>query len=67
LYERNVEEHRAIRQALAAGSASGARALAREHVMNSYELLTTILEHVEARGSTFSSVPRATSPTLGRS
>ena len=48
LYERNVGEHRAIRQALAAGSPSGARALAREHVMNSYELLTTILEHVSA-------------------
>ena len=46
LYERNVEEHRAIRQALAAGSASGARTLAHEHVLSSYELLTTILEHV---------------------
>ncbi|HEY3184644.1 MAG TPA: GntR family transcriptional regulator [Gaiellaceae bacterium] len=48
LYERNVEEHRAIRQALAAGSATGARELAREHVLNSFELLTTILEHVGA-------------------
>jgi DNA-binding GntR family transcriptional regulator len=48
LYERNVEEHRAIRQALAAGSPEGARVLAREHVLSSYELLTTILDHVGA-------------------
>jgi len=46
LYERNQAEHRAIRQALVAGSAAGARQLAREHVMHSFELLTTILEHV---------------------
>jgi DNA-binding GntR family transcriptional regulator len=48
LYERNVAEHRAIRQALAAGSPAGARVLAREHVLSSYELLTTILDHVGA-------------------
>jgi DNA-binding GntR family transcriptional regulator len=48
LYERNVEEHRAIRQALAAGSPAGARTLAREHVLSSFELLTTILDHVGA-------------------
>ena len=46
LYERNQAEHRAIRQALAAGSVAGARELAHEHVMHSFELLTTILEHV---------------------
>ena len=46
LYERNQAEHRAIRQALLAGSVGGARQLAREHVMHSFELLTTILEHV---------------------
>jgi DNA-binding GntR family transcriptional regulator len=46
LYERNQAEHRAIRQALIAGSVAGARELAREHVMHSFELLTTILEHV---------------------
>jgi DNA-binding GntR family transcriptional regulator len=46
LYERNQAEHRAIRQALVAGSALGARELAHEHVMHSFELLTTILEHV---------------------
>ena len=48
LYQRNVEEHRAIRQALAAGSPTGARTLAREHVLSSFELLTTILDHVGA-------------------
>jgi DNA-binding GntR family transcriptional regulator len=48
LYERNQAEHRAIRQALAARSVAGARELAREHVMHSFELLTTILAHVSA-------------------
>jgi DNA-binding GntR family transcriptional regulator len=48
LYERNQAEHRAIRQALAAGSIAGARELAHEHVMHSFLLLTTILEHVGA-------------------
>jgi DNA-binding GntR family transcriptional regulator len=48
LYERNQAEHRAIRQSLAAGSVAGARELAREHVMHSFELLTTILAHVSA-------------------
>jgi DNA-binding GntR family transcriptional regulator len=46
LYERNQAEHRAIRHALVAGSVAGARELAHEHVMHSFELLTTILEHV---------------------
>ena len=46
LYERNQAEHRAIRQALVAGSTGGARELAREHVMHSFALLTTILDHV---------------------
>src|SRR5438876_5269430 len=39
LYARNDREHRAIREAIAAGSAGGARALAREHVLHSWELL----------------------------
>ena len=39
LYAKNAEQHRAIRQALAAGSAEGARALAREHVLSSFHLL----------------------------
>jgi DNA-binding GntR family transcriptional regulator len=46
LYERNQAEHRAIRSALAAGSVSGARELAHEHVMHSFELLQSILAHV---------------------
>jgi DNA-binding GntR family transcriptional regulator len=46
LYERNQAEHRAIRQALVAGSVGGARELAHEHVMHSFELLQTILAHV---------------------
>ncbi len=46
LYERNVQEHRAIRQALQARSPEGAKAMAHEHVMHSFELLDTILEHV---------------------
>ena len=33
LYLKNAEQHRAIKQALAAGSEAGARALAREHVL----------------------------------
>ena len=48
LYERNQAEHRAIRGALEAHSLAGARELAREHVMHSFQLLTSILEHVGA-------------------
>ena len=46
LYAKNAEQHRAIRQALAAGSPAGARELAREHVMSSFHMLETILEQV---------------------
>jgi DNA-binding GntR family transcriptional regulator len=49
LYVKNVEQHRAIKQALIARSADGARALAREHVMSSFGLLETILEQVGAQ------------------
>jgi DNA-binding GntR family transcriptional regulator len=49
LYERNQAEHSAIRQALAAYSVKGAGELAREHVMHSFVLLQTILEHVGPR------------------
>jgi DNA-binding GntR family transcriptional regulator len=44
LYERNEYEHRAIIAALRARNASGARALAREHVLHSFELLAHVLE-----------------------
>src|SRR5881227_4271882 len=46
LYLKNAEQHRAIKHAIAAGSATGARALAREHVLSSFHLLETILEQV---------------------
>jgi DNA-binding GntR family transcriptional regulator len=46
LYAKNAEQHRAIRQALAAGSPSGARAIAREHVLSSFAMLEAILEQV---------------------
>jgi DNA-binding GntR family transcriptional regulator len=49
LYARNDYEHRAIIDALAAGSAAGARALAREHVLNSFTLLMTVLEQRSAQ------------------
>jgi DNA-binding GntR family transcriptional regulator len=49
LYAKNDQQHRAIRQALAAGSAKGARALAREHVLSSFHMLEEILEQVGAK------------------
>ena len=50
LYERNVQQHRAIVAALRARSAAGARALAREHVLDSGELLQVLLDHVSEQG-----------------
>jgi DNA-binding GntR family transcriptional regulator len=49
LYQQNDQQHTAIRQALAAGSATGARSLAREHVLSSFRMLETILEQVGAQ------------------
>ena len=49
LYERNDREHRAILAAIAAGSTTGARTLAREHVLHSWELLAAILDQVQDR------------------
>jgi DNA-binding GntR family transcriptional regulator len=49
LYARNEDQHRAIREAIAAGSANGARVLAREHVLSSWRLLEAILEYVRDR------------------
>jgi DNA-binding GntR family transcriptional regulator len=46
LYEQNARQHRAIMEAIAAGSAAGARALAHEHVLHSARLLEMILHHV---------------------
>ena len=49
LYEKNELQHRAIRAAIAAGSASGARELARDHVLSSGHLQEVILDHVAAQ------------------
>jgi DNA-binding GntR family transcriptional regulator len=49
LYEQNDAQHRAIREAIAARSAQGARVLAREHVLASGRLLETILDQVQDR------------------
>jgi len=49
LYAKNDQQHRAIRQALAAGSAAGARSLARDHVLSSFHMLEEILEQVGAK------------------
>ncbi|HEV8688380.1 MAG TPA: GntR family transcriptional regulator [Gaiellaceae bacterium] len=49
LYAQNDQQHRAIRQALAAGSAAGARSLARDHVLSSFHMLEEILQQVGAR------------------
>ena len=49
LYEQNDLQHRAIREAIAAGSANGARLLAREHVLASGRMLETILDQVRER------------------
>jgi DNA-binding GntR family transcriptional regulator len=51
LYERNDREHRAIIAALRAGNPTGARALAREHVLHSYELLMHVLEQRPRNGA----------------
>ena len=48
LYLQNERQHEAIKDALAAGSIEGARVLAREHVLASFNLLETILEQVGA-------------------
>jgi DNA-binding GntR family transcriptional regulator len=47
LYARNDAQHRAIREAIAAGSAEGARQLAREHVLASGRLMEAVLASVE--------------------
>lgn len=49
LYRANERQHRAIIGALAAGSAAGARALAREHVLASGNLLERILAQAPTR------------------
>ena len=49
LYAKNDAQHRAIYEAIAAGSSQAARVLAREHVLSSGRLIETVLD---ALGST---------------
>jgi DNA-binding GntR family transcriptional regulator len=49
LYQENLRQHRAIREAIAAGSAKGARVLATEHVLSSGRLLEAILDELDRR------------------
>ena len=44
LYVKNDLQHRAIREAIAAGSGQAARVLAKEHVLSSGRLIETVLE-----------------------
>jgi DNA-binding GntR family transcriptional regulator len=46
LYAKNDAQHRAIREAIAAGSSVAARVLAREHVLSSGRLIEAVLESV---------------------
>jgi DNA-binding GntR family transcriptional regulator len=50
LYAKNDLQHRAIRDAIAAGSAAGARLLAREHVLSSGRLLEIVIESLGGTG-----------------
>ena len=50
LYAKNDLQHRAIREAIAAGSGTAARALAREHVLSSSRLIELVLETLGAAG-----------------
>jgi DNA-binding GntR family transcriptional regulator len=49
LFVKNEMQHRAIREALAAGSSDGARTLAREHVMSSGRLMEAALDLAAAK------------------
>jgi DNA-binding GntR family transcriptional regulator len=49
LFARNDMQHRAIRDALAAGSTSGARSLARDHVLSSGRLMEAALDVATSR------------------
>jgi DNA-binding GntR family transcriptional regulator len=50
LYAKNDLQHRAIREAIAAGSAAGARLLAREHVLSSGRLMESVIESLGSGG-----------------
>lgn len=50
LYAKNDLQHRAIREAIGAGSAHAARVLAREHVLSSNRLVEVVLDTLGAGG-----------------
>ena len=50
LYAKNDLQHRAIREAIGAGSAGAARVLAREHVLSSNRLIEVVLETLGVSG-----------------
>ena len=50
LYAKNDLQHRAIREAISAGSAAGARLLAREHVLSSGRLIEIVIESLGGGG-----------------
>ena len=50
LYAKNDLQHRAIREAIGAGSPAAARTLAREHVLSSNTLIEVVLETLGASG-----------------
>jgi DNA-binding GntR family transcriptional regulator len=62
LYERNDNEHKAIIAALRAGNPAGARALSREHVLHSFELLAHVLEHFATSGTQRDARPLRSAP-----
>src|SRR5919197_5624719 len=49
LFAKNDAQHKAIREAIAAGSAEGTRLLAREHVLSSGRLIETVIDIVTAQ------------------
>jgi DNA-binding GntR family transcriptional regulator len=57
LYAKNDLQHRAIREAIAAGSAGAARVLAREHVLSSGRLIGSVLESLGPGGESDWSPP----------
>jgi len=63
LYLKNAEQHRAIKQALAAGSAAGARALAREHVLSSFTAARDDLSRSARSRATGSAGARLAAPS----
>jgi DNA-binding GntR family transcriptional regulator len=65
LYLANERQHRAIQAAIAARSAEGARALAREHVLSSFELLQTILDQVATRSQIEGSISTRATRRIG--